>query len=208
MKTMGITMLILAVGYLNEGNAQLVKNYGLKVAVTSADQEFGVTLETKRRVGFNIGAFVEWFDVPFFSVLTQVEYTQRGTGEVFIMTGPSGPEPIGTKTLYSRLDYVSLPVLAKLRFQTGLVSPYILAGPRIDFLLGYKSDEGAFNTLYDRFKKTTLGGSAGIGVEIESILPVTLLAEARYNFDLVDSYDAYSWKVRNNTIDFWLGIAL
>jgi hypothetical protein len=200
--------LVFTIGNLNEGNAQLVKNYGLKMAVTSADQEFGMTLDTKRRVGFNIGAFAEWLDVPLFSVITQVEYTQRGTGQVFIMTGPSGPEPIGRKTLYSRLDYISVPVLAKLRFQTGLISPYILAGPRLDFLLGYKSDEGAFNTLYDKFKKTTFGASTGIGVQVESFLPVTLLAEARYNFDLTDSYDAYSWKVRNNALDFWLGIAI
>ena len=123
------------------------------------------------------------------------------------MTGPSGPNPIGTKTLFSRLDYVSVPVLAKLRLQTGLFSPYILVGPRIDFFLGYKSDEDAFNAVYDKFKKTTLGGSAGIGVQIASLLPVSLIAEARYNFDFADSYETDLLKVRNNAVDFWLGVA-
>ena len=211
MKKIVFVMLVLTAGYLNECNAQLLKNYGLKIAVTSADQKYELSLvpglETKRRVGLNLGAFAEWFDVPFFSLLTQLEYAQRGTGQVFVVTGPSGPNPIGTKTLFSRLDYVSVPVLAKLRLQTGLFSPYILVGPRIDFFLGYKSDEDAFNAVYDKFKKTTLGGSAGIGVQIASLLPVSLIAEARYNFDFADSYETDLLKVRNNAVDFWLGVA-
>ncbi len=204
-------VLILSAGYLNECSAQLLKNYGLKMAVTSADQKYDLTLapglETKRRAGFNVGVFAEWFDVPFFSLLTQVEYAQRGTGQVFAVTGPSGPEVIGTKTLYSRLDYVSVPVLAKLRLQTGPFTPYIVAGPRVDFFLGYKSDEQEFNAVYDKFKKTSLGGSAGVGMQIESILPVILLAEARYNFDFADSYETDLLKVRNNAFDFWVGVA-
>ena len=164
--------------------------------------------DTKRRVGFNAGIFAEWLDVPFFSVLTQVEYAQRGTGEEFVVTGPSGPEPIGTKTLYARLDYVSVPVLGKIILQTGQISPYVLAGPRADFLLGYKSDEGLFSGVYDSFKKTTWGGSAGIGVQVKSLLPVTLIAEARYNFDFADSYRSDLMNVRNNSVDFWLGVGL
>ena len=182
------------------------------MAVTSADQKYDLTLvpglETKRRVGFNVAAFAEWFDVPFFSLITQVEYAQKGTGQDFVVTGPSGPNPVGVRTLYSRLDYVSVPVLGKLRLPGGPLSPYIVAGPRMDFFLGYKSDEGAFNSVYDKFKKTSLGGSAGIGIQLDSILPISVLAEARYNFDFVDSYETNLLKVRNSTFDFWLGVAL
>lgn len=203
--------LVLIVSYQGESNAQLLRNFGLKVAVTSADQKYDLklapSLETKRRVGFNVGAFAEWFDVPLFSLLTQVEYAQRGMGQDFIVTGPSGPNPIGVKTLYSRLDYVSVPVLGKLRFPSGPVSPYIVAGPRADFFIGYKSDEGAFNSVYDKFKKTSFGGSAGIGIQIESMLQIAVLAEARYNFDFADSHETDLLKVRNSAFDFWLGIA-
>lgn len=211
MKTAIVMALILISGYLSESNAQLLKNYGLKMAVTSAGQKYDLTLvprlETKRRVGFNVGAFAEWLDAPMFSILTQVEYAQRGIGQVFVVTGPNGPDPIGTKTLYSRLDYLSVPVLAKLTLHSGLFSPYIMAGPRADFFLGYTSDENASNSVYDKFKKTSFGGSAGVGVQITSILPVTLLAEGRYNFDFADSYQTDLLKIRNNAFDFWLGIA-
>jgi len=211
MKKIVLMMLVVTAGYLNFCNAQLLKNCGLKIGVTSADQKYDLKLapglETKRRVGFNVGAFAEWFDVPLFSLVTQVEYTQRGMGQDFIVTGPSGPNPIGVKTLYSRLDYVSVPILGKLRFPSGPVSPYIVAGPRADFLVGYKSDEGAFNSVYDKFKKTSFGGSAGIGIQIESLLPIAVLAEARYNFDFADSYETDLLKVRNSAFDFWLGVA-
>lgn len=212
MRSVVFMIIILTAGYLNEGKAQLLKEYGLKVALTSADQRYDVTLapgiETKRRVGFNVGAFVEWFDVPFFSLITQVEYAQRGMGQNVILTGPSGPDPVGVRSLYSRLDYLSVPVLAKLRLQTGPIVPYFVAGPRADIFLGYRSDENAFNAVYDQFKKTSLGGSAGVGIQIESLLPFTVFAEARYNFDFADSYDTDLLKVRNNAFDFWLGVAL
>ena len=35
----GLALLVLGLGCLYNGNAQLLKNYGLKVAVTSAQQE-------------------------------------------------------------------------------------------------------------------------------------------------------------------------
>jgi hypothetical protein len=212
MKKVILALLVLTTTYLAESNAQLLKSCGLKVAVTSADQRYDLKivpgLETKRRVGFNVGIFAEWLDIPFFSLIAQVEYAQRGMGQDFVVTGPSGPDPLGVKTLYSRLDYVSIPVLAKLRFQGALISPYLMAGPRADFFIGYKSDEDAFNLVYDKFKKTSLGGSVGVGIQTGFILPITILAEARYNFDFADSYETDLLKVRNNAFDFWLGLAL
>jgi hypothetical protein len=48
----------------------------------------------------------------------------------------------------------------------------------------------------------------GVGVQIQSLLPVTILVEGRYNIDLSDSYETNLLKVRNNSFDFWLGVAL
>jgi len=194
-----------------ESTAQLLKHYGLKVAVTSADQKYDVKyvseVKTKRRTGFNVAAFLEWFDVPYFSFLTQVEYAQRGMGQDFVLTGPSGPEPIGVKTSYSRLDYLSIPIMGKIRLQTETITPFVSVGPRVDFFLGYHSDENLFNPVFEKFKTTVLGGSFGIGVQTETLLPVIILAELRYNIDLADSYSTDALQVRNNAFDVWLGIA-
>ena len=211
MKKSILSILILMFGLLQISNAQLLKDFGLKAAVTSANQEFEFksvsSFDTQRRVGVNLALFAEWLDVPYISLVTQVEYAQRGFGVDMVYTGPYGPEPLSTKTFYSRVDYLSIPVLAKLRLQTGAVAPYFLAGPRGAFLLGYKSDGSLFDEIYDKFKKATLGGTAGFGVQVESVLPVTLLAEARYNFDFGNAYDTHLMSVRNSAFDFWLGVA-
>jgi hypothetical protein len=195
----------------HETSAQFMKHFGVKAAVTSANQDFDYSqmadLQMKRRVGFDVGVFAEWLDIPVLSIISQVEYAQRGSGMEFVETGPSGPQSIGTKKLYSRLDYLSVPILVKLRLQTSTITPYILAGPRLDILVSYQSDEGVLNLVYDQFKKTTLGGSVAVGVQIQSLLPVTILAEARYSIDLSDSYETNLLKVRNNAFDLWLGVA-
>jgi|WetSurMetagenome_2_1015567.scaffolds.fasta_scaffold441284_1 hypothetical protein len=197
---------------LQEAPAQLVKTFGFKAAVTSADQEFkysqfSTELNMKRRVGFNVGVFLEWFDMPYLSMISQVEYAERGMGMEFMVTGSEGPEVLGTKTVFSRVDYISIPILLKFRLQYSLITPYLLAGPRLDILAGYQSPDGVFNSVYDKFKHTTLGGSVAVGVQIQSLLPVTILTEARFNLDFEDSYETNLLKVRNNSFDFWLGVA-
>jgi len=210
MKNLFFVLCFLAGSYANEANGQLVKSFGAKVAFTSADQRFDYSafpdLATKRRSGFNIGGFVEWLNIPYFSILTQLEYTQRGVGQEFVITSSQGPDPIGRITVYSRLNYLSLPVLVKLALPATVLSPYLIAGPRIDILLGYNSYQGAPNLLYDNFKGSVIGGSAGLGVETKSMLPFTLIVEARYNFDFADSFDNQFLRVNNNAFDFWLGV--
>ncbi len=206
-----IIILVFLLAIPQTGDAGIIKRKGVKAAVTSADQSYELTylpgLETQRRFGFNVGGFLEWFDLPYFSVITQAEYSQRGMGQEFNVTGPDGPEIIGTTTLYSRLDYFSIPILGKFRYETENFTPYLLAGPRIDHLLGYDSDQGAFNILYDAFDRTMIGGTFGIGIESEAIFSTDVLAEIRYNMDLSDSYKTDLARVSNNAVDLWIGIA-
>jgi hypothetical protein len=212
-KSMKFFVTIILLGCLlspNDSNAQLVKAYGPKVAFTSAHQDFNYTytdVEVKRRNGFNAALFVEWLNLPFISAVTQLEYVQRGMGMEFVRTGPEGPEVVGRFTRYNRVDYLSIPQLAKIAIPVGMFSPYLSTGPRIDFLLGYKSDDGLFNAVYDEFKKTNIGGTISIGLESVELLPIGLLVEARYNFDFADSYSTQYLKVRNNSFDVWLGVA-
>ena len=206
------TVILLSLMFLcpTNVNAQTIKTYGLKLAVTSADQDFDYTAfapTTKRRIGFNASVFVEWLDLPFFSIVTQVEYAQRGRGVELILTGPSGPEEIGRITLYDRLDYLSIPLFAKITFPTGTISPYLSLGPRLDFLLGYKSELNS-SSIYDNFRKTNVGGTVGIGAEIVNLLPIRLTLEVRYNLDFRDSFSSQFLRVRNNSFDLWLGAGL
>jgi hypothetical protein len=210
MKIIIVSVFTIVLLFSHLGNAQFLKSYGLKGAFTSADQKLNYTyvnIETKRRIGFNAAVFVEWFSVPYFSLVTQCEYNQRGMRTAFAQTG-SVLTIIGSFTNYNRVDYLSIPVFAKLAIPLYPVSPYLLIGPRFDFLLGYKSDDNIFNVVYDKFSKSTAGASFAFGVDLKELLQIAILVEARYNIDMKDSYSTQYLKMRNNAFDIWLGLAL
>jgi hypothetical protein len=184
-----------------ESNAHPIKHYGLKVCGTLAGQSFDYSylpgVDTKRRLGFNMAAFAEWSVLPAISVITQIEYTQRGMGQDQLVFNPG--------TLWNRVDYMSLPVLAKLTYETEPIAPFILIGPRFDYLIGFQSDEGLFNNVYQSFRKTLLGVSVGIGAHTSKIVDADVSLEMRYNFDLQYSYKARFLNVRNDSFDLWVG---
>jgi hypothetical protein len=211
MKKSIVTLIVcvLVLLYTNESPSQLIKGYGIKLGLTSADQKLDYAvvpdIKTKRRLGLISGVYVEWLDIPFISVITEVDYTQRGNAfEIDVMTEVGSR--LGNKTFYSRLDYLSIPVLVKATLPGTIVSPYVVAGPRFDFLLGYKSDGNAFSDLYDIFKKNISGGTVGLGAETGSLLHVTLTADFRYNFDFTKSFKNQYLEVTNNAFDFMLGV--
>jgi hypothetical protein len=191
-------------------DAGVIRKTGAKIAVTSAGQSYELTYvpenETDRRLGMGAALFLEWFDLPVISLVTQLEYLPRGMDQQVNVTGPEGPEVIGTTTIENRLDYLSLPILAKGRLDLGSVTPYALAGVRFDYLLGYDSEYGAFDLVYSAFDKSTIGASVGAGIELNELLPFGLLAEVRYNLDLEDAYSTDLLKVSNNSYDFWIGV--
>lgn len=207
MKAIVAVVCALLIAYVAE--AQAIKSYGVKIGYTSANQTFDYTLfdfETRRQSGINGAVYIEWLDLPWFSVVTQLEYSQRGMATESVITGDD-PTPIRVETLHNRLSYISVPLLAKGNLSLAGMSVYCLAGPRVDFLVEYKSDRGLFNAVYDQFKQPALGGTVGVGAQFERVLPLDLLVEARYNFDVSNSYQTELLRVRNYTLDIWLGVA-
>jgi hypothetical protein len=213
-----VVVVLLTVLEIGQSDAQLLRTLGAKVAVTSASQTYNYANplwpnygpDLKRRTGFNAAVYAEWLNIPFFSVVTQLEYAQRGYVEELAVAAfePGSIGAVGTFSHTNRLDYLSLPILLKVTASRGMISPYVLIGPRIDMYLGYRDNILSTDAISEQFKKTILGGSAGVGLELRTLLPVALSLEFRYNADFVDSYDTGSLKIRNNTYDLWLGVAL
>jgi hypothetical protein len=205
-----LVSLVLLLAFPGTAGAGLIRKAGAKIAFSSAGQSYELTYvpenETERRFGMGAALFLEWFDLPILSVVTQIEYLPRGMAQEFNLTGPDGPEVIGTATVENRLDYLSLPILAKGRLDLGSVTPYALAGVRFDYLLGYESEGGVYDIVYSAFDETTVGASVGAGVELNELLPFGLLVEARYNLDLEDAFSTDLLKVSNNAYDLWIGV--
>jgi len=140
--------------------ANLIKSYGVKLAYTSTSQtvDFVIPTPARRwtemkpsgRGGFSVAAFAEWFNLPIFSIVSQVEYAQRGAHMMY-------PVPGGWWLTDGSMDYISTPVLAKLTAPLGHVNPYVFAGARADFLPSYHYDAiYPDNSIYSDFKKATL----------------------------------------------------
>jgi hypothetical protein len=190
-------------------HAQILRSFGLKAAYTSANQSINSSSEgLDRRPGVCAALFAEWLNNPRLSVVTQVEYSQRGTRNTFLWPN-NEPAPLRYVTVDNRLDYLSLLPLLKVTIPLPVVRPYLFGGPRFDFLLGFKSTLGwyGYDDFYNSFKKSAYGASVGLGVELASILPVVLIIEGRYNADLANAYSSPSSNVRNNAYDIWLGVA-
>ena len=203
-----IFIVIMALWFQFECVAQPLKLWGFKFGISSASQQFqdvDTYKPTVRQTGFDAAVFTEWPSSSLFSLVTQLEFIQRGT---VIDVSPLADfgNPISYTDDHNRLQYLSALILGKFSIARQSAIPYILIGPHADYLLGYASDYHLLDFTYSHFKKIIWGITAGVGCYSGSLLPVTLIGEIRYNFDILNSATLYN-KIRNESIDFWLGCA-
>jgi hypothetical protein len=196
-------------------HSQLVRGYGVKLGAVSANQTWHYALSsdlaadwtTHYRWGISGGVYVELLDVPLLSLIAELLYTQKGMKYDLPLTSVEQPDGTGQfKTLSPRVDYLSVPLPAKLRLKSEFFTPYLIVGPRVDLLVFKKGD--GFDLVIDQFKSTDVGGTMGVGVEIHTPLPVGLLAELRYNPSFRDSYKSEFLTARNRSFDFLVDLQL
>lgn len=200
-------LIVLVITITFSVQTQIINNSGVKLGLISSDlsyNNFQTTPETERKLGFVGGAFVEWFNNPIFSMITQIEYVQKGYSYEIVVTGEGGPESLGTKTYNNNLDYLSIPVYAKGKITFSSLMPYVFAGAKVDFLLGYSTEFDS--TIFSKFKNTTFGGVIGIGVQPMLNIPLNPFLEFRYDFDFTNSYDENGMTIKNNAFVILLGV--
>jgi hypothetical protein len=192
-------------------HAQLVRSYGIRLGTVAANQSWKYAdtpeLTTSERWGITGGVYIELLDLPLVSVIGEIQYTQKGMR--FSVPVTTEAQPYGTGQFITespKVDYLSVPVLAKVRLSFPAITPYLIAGPRADLLLSKKGD--GFDAVVDKFKSTDVGGTFGLGVELHTLLPVGLLAEIRYNPSFRDAFKNEFLSVRNHSFDFLVGLQL
>ncbi|MEW5980618.1 MAG: outer membrane beta-barrel protein [Acidobacteriota bacterium] len=198
----------LALTLSNPADAQLIRSAGLKLGASAASQDWrysmrGVTLDAKTIWGIDVGGFVEWFNLPVFSVSMEAHYIQKGFEVTLPVSTTQSPDGNGTfKTTSARVNYFSIPALVKCRLDLGSSTLYALGGPRVDFLLSY-TDEG-FAVVFKDFRSSELGLTIGIGLEAIPIDRFRLGAEFRYSPTVQDSYSTNFLTVRNRSLELLL----
>lgn len=186
--------------------SQIIQSYGIKVGATISRQEWSAIMPggapKQDRLGMNIGAFAEFFNSPIFSLITEINYVQKGFKSTYLQIDEDYE---GSDSWNLRIDYLNISLLAKAKIDVGDVRLYLFAGPRIDFELN-KSSSISNNVYYD-FEKSLVGLKFGIGSEFE-ISPIHLLAELVYDHNFGDLDKRSNVEVKANSIDFRIGVAL
>ena len=158
------------------------------------------------RWGFIGGVFIHVLDWSNLSFVVEFDYVQKGTRFKFIETDPSGvPFPRRSP----RVDYLSIPLLAKIHKRVAWLTPYIIVGPRVDIPLNTDSDGSIMWSSLDigDVERIDLGGVVGLGLE-RLAHPVTLLVEFRYSPSFTDAVDTERVTFRNSSIELLLGVHL
>lgn len=188
--------------------AQFIRSYGIKAGSVAANQTWDYVslndLDTKARFGFVGGVFLEMLDVPYISVVAELDYIQKGFKykvEVATVDRPDGTGQFITHE--PSVDYLSIPIMGKLRFEFTSISPYLIAGPRLDILI--KKDSKEFDAVFDKFSETNIGATIGAGAEI-NLINIFLFGEIRYSPTLQDDFNNDFLAVRNKSVEFILGI--
>ena len=191
-------------------DAQLVRSYGLKAGTAAANQNWEyaslpASLDTRTRWGLDIGAFVEWLNMPTFSVLSEVHYVQKGFKTEIPVTTEQFPEGNGTYLSFSPVvHYLSIPIMAKGRIDIGSATVYGFAGPRVDVLLSEQGD--AFDAVVKNFKGSEFGASLGVGLETAQLGHFVVGLEFRYSPTFQDSYSTSLLSVRNRSMEMLIVI--
>lgn len=145
-------------------------------------------LDVDRVWGVDGGVFIEWLDMPTFSLVTEVHLLQKGATFINKGTYESG----GTSP---RTDgYLSIPVMGKIRLGADAVIPYFLSGPRVDFLV----------TSTGKSKTVDIGVTLALGIEIPSTNDVVFGFEFRFSPSFNSLYPSGA---RNTSMEFLFVVA-
>lgn len=216
MNRIALIMLVMAQLPPTLCNAQSIESWGFKAGLTSSAEQLDyatppvIPHSFERRVGFMLGAFAEWSIVAPISVVTEVEYRQAGSLQQAVYE--YNATAARWVFLNDRVDYISIPILMKVAIPDGPLRPYIFAGPRIDFQVGFHRsplfDIPTDFPPYEDYRKVLLGGTVGAGVELKDLLPFAVLAELSYHPEISDSYKDNYLTVHGNAYGLSLGVQL
>jgi hypothetical protein len=167
-----------------------LKNFGIKGGLNLSNAELDYTelsLKRNNKTGFNAYLFYDFLNFKNVIISGEAGYSQKGFNDEVFKTNELG-EPSGSYEVYNRVDYIDINAIAQFIVRNKSLSPYFSLGPVLSIKVGSNSEEG-FDILFDQLKSPVLGLITGAGVEINNVIPQTLLTEVRFNFDLTNSFN-------------------
>jgi len=213
-------LVIISVAVLLISNVSFsqLKNFGIKGGFNLSNAELDwsdYNFQRDSKSGFNIYITYDFLNFNNVVISGEAGYSQKGFNWPVTITNEFGEEQ-GSYTFYNRLNYIDINAIAEFILRYKSVSPYFSFGPVLSFYTGYNlSASGKYDSLYqnyenplfEKLKTSVIGLTAGAGIEINKVIPQTIITEVRYNFDLTNSFNnGFLNYQRNYLWQFNLGV--
>jgi hypothetical protein len=193
--------LVLALAAAAPASAQPLETFGIKLSLTASTIRTDLPSEDpETRHGGGGVLYAQWNGPGRASLVTEAGYLERGYSR-WQSAYPDVMDPYAHR-LDKRMQYVSVATLAKVPVAgTGAASAYVIAGPRMNALVGRRGEDVPG---YD-YRPVVWDGTAGVGLEMRG-LPV--LAEARYSRGFNDALSGDGWRgtAYHRALDIMVGV--
>jgi len=212
MNRLAISILILLFAGTLVINGQFMRSMGVKAGVTMAIQRhhftpIDYTMKTEPIIGPTAGIFMELFRKKRLSFQLDLAYVAKGsktnTESITVnhLENDRIVENQGDLTV-SNFNYLVASPMARFRFDLNKVSPYLMLGPRFDYLLKYKTDS---DFPLDEQNSFLLGINFSAGVEY-SLGNLGIFGEIQYQADMQPVTGKDPLLINNFALLFNLGI--
>jgi len=191
---------------------QFVEGVGLKAGISLANQSYQITpidytLKTEPVIGPAAGIFMEAFRGRHFSFQTDLAFVAKGsktnTQSVTVNHLENDRIIVNEGDLkVSKFYYLCLSPMARYRIDLDRITPYALLGPRVDFLLKYKTDS---DYPLEEQRKVIPGLTGGVGVEF-NLNELGIFIEFQYQTDAMPVTGKDPLLINNNIFLFTVGI--
>ncbi|HET6245697.1 MAG: outer membrane beta-barrel protein [Bacteroidetes bacterium] len=190
-----ILLFVLFVGVCFGSQAQFLHAYGATLGITRATEIGWLSAsdtpqKMKYRTGFNGSLFLEFFNHDVFTWVMEAQYNQKGVRML---------DEFGNVDFKHRTNYGSFNNFLKARAEGIDINLYVLAGPRIEYLISQNSTL-PFNQLHFSI-------SGGVGCDFNYWEPIIFFTEVHFNPDITPSANVGRGQtIRNRALELRIGI--
>ncbi|MCK5075160.1 MAG: hypothetical protein KAR38_02240, partial [Calditrichia bacterium] len=184
-KTILMVLLLFSFSY-----SQLIKDYGLKLGMTHSKQDFKIKKmffggSPYAKKGFFAGIYLESNKIGPISLVSEINYLQKGSRDKFIKTDENGLDD-GYYYLNDILEYLQINLAIKAEWEVLGLPVYIFGGPILNYLI---TGAGYYHIFMQDEDKTNFGYIIGGGIGLEKYLKKPINLEVVYNPDLDYAYE-------------------
>lgn len=206
-------IIILFIVFYLDANCQIISDYGIKLGIGLSNQSWDyqgdvLQFDFDSKLGISPRLFADFLNISFFQIEGEIGYLRKGYEEKIPITTMAQPDGTGDFiTTNIALDYLSVSALVKLKYELEIISPFIILGPQLNFLLN-KNIEKGWEVIFDRFRNANVDLSIGVGTELKNILAIPIIFEYRFERDFIDNYDLPDINIKNYSHVILLGIKI